>query len=135
MEQLPKPAESIASTIRNTRCFRSGCPCGNSPKWDTFAATVDGVRWRFRVNLLTQQGSLGLVARRVNNSIPDFKGLHLPPAIERLCGYDQGLPVGLHLMSAHWQEPKLLQVAYAYEQAAGWKRRAVAEAGRVTVAG
>ncbi len=54
-------------------------------------ATVDGVRWRFRVNLLTQQGSLGLVARRVNNSIPDFEGLHLPPAIERLCQYDQGL--------------------------------------------
>jgi twitching motility protein PilT len=54
-------------------------------------AVVDGVRWRFRVNLLTQQGSLGLVARRVNNSIPDFKGLYLPPAIEQLCTYDQGL--------------------------------------------
>lgn len=54
-------------------------------------ATVDGVRWRFRVNLLTQQGSLGLVARRVNNSIPDFKGLYLPDSIERLCTYDQGL--------------------------------------------
>jgi twitching motility protein PilT len=54
-------------------------------------AVVDGVRWRFRVNLLTQQGSLGLVARRVNNTIPDFKGLYLPAAIERLCGYDQGL--------------------------------------------
>jgi len=54
-------------------------------------ATVEGVRWRFRVNLLTQQGSLGLVARRVNNSIPDFQGLHLPSTIERLCGYDQGL--------------------------------------------
>ena len=53
--------------------------------------TVDGVPWRFRVNLLTQQGSLGLVARRVNNSIPDFEGLHLPPAIERLCQLDQGL--------------------------------------------
>ena len=54
-------------------------------------ATIDGVRWRFRVNLLTQQGSLGLVARRVNNSIPNFEGLHLPPAIERLCQLDQGL--------------------------------------------
>jgi len=54
-------------------------------------AMVDGVRWRFRVNLLTQQGSLGMVARRVNNSIPDFEGLHLPPAIERLCQFDQGL--------------------------------------------
>ena len=54
-------------------------------------AMVDGVRWRFRVNLLTQQGSLGMVARRVNNSSPDFEGLHLPPAIERLCQFDQGL--------------------------------------------
>ncbi|MDA0253256.1 MAG: PilT/PilU family type 4a pilus ATPase [Planctomycetota bacterium] len=54
-------------------------------------ATIDGVRWRFRVNLLTQQGSLGLVARRVNNSIPNFEGLHLPPAIARLCEYDQGM--------------------------------------------
>jgi twitching motility protein PilT len=32
-----------------------------------------------------------MVARRVNNKIPDFKGLFLPPAIERLCQYDQGL--------------------------------------------
>ncbi len=52
---------------------------------------VDGTRWRFRVNLLYQQGSLGLVARRVNNTIPDFKGLFLPPAIERLCQLDQGM--------------------------------------------
>ena len=52
---------------------------------------VDGAKWRFRVNLLFQQGSLGLVARRVNNTIPDFKGLFLPPAIERLCQLDQGL--------------------------------------------
>lgn len=55
------------------------------------SAVVDGVKWRFRVNLLYQQGSLGLVARRVNNTIPDFKGLFLPPAIERLCQLDQGL--------------------------------------------
>ncbi|MFM7108653.1 MAG: type IV pilus twitching motility protein PilT [Planctomycetaceae bacterium] len=52
---------------------------------------VDGAKWRFRVNILYQQGSLGLVARRVNNTIPDFKGLFLPPAIERLCQLDQGL--------------------------------------------
>jgi twitching motility protein PilT len=56
-----------------------------------FVTEVDGLRWRFRVNLLTQQGSLGLVARRVNNSIPDFEGLCLPPTMERLCHYDQGL--------------------------------------------
>jgi twitching motility protein PilT len=52
---------------------------------------VDGVRWRFRVNLLTQQGAWGLVARRVNNTIPDFEKLFLPPSIERLCQLDQGM--------------------------------------------
>ncbi|MFM7843666.1 MAG: type IV pilus twitching motility protein PilT [Planctomycetota bacterium] len=52
---------------------------------------VDGVRWRFRVNLLQQMGHMGLVARRVNNKIPDFKGLFLPPALEGLCKFDQGM--------------------------------------------
>ena len=56
-----------------------------------YVAVVDGVKWRFRLNVLQQQGSLGLVARRVNNKIPDFKGLFLPPGIERLCQFDQGL--------------------------------------------
>jgi twitching motility protein PilT len=52
---------------------------------------VDDVRWRFRVNLLYQQGALGLVARRVNNKIPDFKGLFLPESIEKMCVLDQGM--------------------------------------------
>ena len=52
---------------------------------------VDGTNWRFRVNLLQQLGHIGLVARRVNSWIPDFEGLHLPPSIERLCTYDQGM--------------------------------------------
>jgi len=56
-----------------------------------YSCVVDGVRWRFRVNLLTQQGALGMVARRVNNTIPDFEKLFLPPAIERLCQLDQGM--------------------------------------------
>jgi twitching motility protein PilT len=58
-----------------------------------FAHTVevDGVVWRFRVNILRQQGALGMVSRRVNISIPDFEGLFLPPAIEKLCHFDQGL--------------------------------------------
>ena len=37
---------------------------------------VDGTQWRFRVNMLTQMGHVGMVARRVNNTIPSFKGLH-----------------------------------------------------------
>ncbi|MCA9271025.1 MAG: PilT/PilU family type 4a pilus ATPase [Planctomycetales bacterium] len=58
-----------------------------------FAHTVqmDDVTWRFRVNLLKQMGHMGLVARRVNNFIPDFNGLNLPPAIGSLCKHDQGL--------------------------------------------
>lgn len=52
---------------------------------------VDGVTWRFRVNLLQQMGHMGLVARRVNNKIPDFKGLFLPESIEKLCHFDQGM--------------------------------------------
>ena len=52
---------------------------------------VDGTTWRFRVNLLQQMSHVGMVARRVNNWIPDFEGLHLPPVIENLCKFDQGL--------------------------------------------
>jgi twitching motility protein PilT len=56
-----------------------------------YTVDVDGVTWRFRVNLLQQMGKIGMVARRVNNKIPDFKGLFLPPSIEGLCHYDQGM--------------------------------------------
>jgi twitching motility protein PilT len=52
---------------------------------------VDGADWRFRVNILQQQGHLGLVARRVNRFIPDFAKLNLPPIIEELCKFDQGM--------------------------------------------
>ena len=53
--------------------------------------TVDETNWRFRVNLLQQLGHMGMVARRVNSWIPDFEGLNVPPSIEALCGYDQGM--------------------------------------------
>ena len=56
-----------------------------------YTALVGDTRWRFRVNLLYQQGSLGMVARKVNNTIPDFEGLYLPSSIERLCTLDQGM--------------------------------------------
>ncbi len=56
-----------------------------------YTVEVDGVTWRFRVNMLQQLGKIGLVARRVNNFIPDFRGLHLPASIEKLCHYDQGM--------------------------------------------
>jgi twitching motility protein PilT len=56
-----------------------------------YTVDVDGTRWRFRVNMLQQLGNIGLVARRVNNWIPDFEGLHLPPIMESLCKFDQGM--------------------------------------------
>ena len=52
---------------------------------------VDGTQWRFRVNILQQMGHMGLVARRVSNFIPDFEGLYLPPIMEDLCKYHQGM--------------------------------------------
>jgi twitching motility protein PilT len=52
---------------------------------------VEGESWRFRVNMFTQMGHMGLVARRVNNEIPDFEGLHLPPIMEDLCKFSQGM--------------------------------------------
>ena len=58
-----------------------------------FAHTLDveGTIWRFRVNLLQQLGHVGMVARRVNSVVPNFSGLFLPPVIERLCHFDQGM--------------------------------------------
>jgi twitching motility protein PilT len=56
-----------------------------------YIVEVDGTDWRFRVNMLQQLGRIGLVARRVNNFIPNFEGLHLPPVIESLCHHDQGM--------------------------------------------
>lgn len=56
-----------------------------------YTVDVDGIIWRFRVNMLKQLGRIGLVARRVNNFIPNFEGLHLPPVMEELCKYDQGM--------------------------------------------
>ena len=56
-----------------------------------YSLQIDDKRWRFRVNVMQQMGSLGLVARRVNNWIPDFKSLYLPDGMERLCQFSQGM--------------------------------------------
>ncbi|HMO12797.1 MAG TPA: PilT/PilU family type 4a pilus ATPase [Pirellulaceae bacterium] len=56
-----------------------------------YIVNVDGEDWRFRVNMLQQLGRVGLVARRVNNFVPDFEGLYLPAIMESLCHFDQGM--------------------------------------------
>jgi len=46
---------------------------------------------RFRINFSRQRGNIGIAARRVTRDIPDFKTLHLPPAIEKISEEHQGL--------------------------------------------
>ncbi len=46
---------------------------------------------RFRVNLFKQRGRLSLVARRVNNKIPTFENLGLPPSLAEVTKHDQGI--------------------------------------------
>lgn len=56
-----------------------------------FAHVVGDDECRFRVNMMKQRGKFAMVARRVNTSIPTFANLGLPPSIEKLCHYDQGM--------------------------------------------
>src|SRR5205823_14006906 len=56
-----------------------------------FSYVVGQDECRFRVSLFKQRGRLSLVARRVNNFIPNFKDLGLPDSIESLCHFNEGL--------------------------------------------
>jgi twitching motility protein PilT len=51
------------------------------------------IETRFRVNLFRQRGRLSLVARRVNNNIPNFEGLGLPPVMAEITQYEQGIVI------------------------------------------
>jgi aspartyl-tRNA(Asn)/glutamyl-tRNA(Gln) amidotransferase subunit A len=43
------------------------------------------------------------------------------PAISIPCGFNpEGLPLGLQLIARHWDEARLLQAAYAYQNATDW---------------
>jgi twitching motility protein PilT len=55
-----------------------------------FAYSVAGLG-RFRVNVMRQRGSVGLVLRRVQQTIPSFEQLGLPPAVRRLAENPRGL--------------------------------------------
>ncbi len=56
-----------------------------------YSLEIDGKPWRFRVTAFQQMNHVGLVARKVDNWIPDFEALHLPPSLEHLCRFAQGL--------------------------------------------
>ena len=46
------------------------------------------------------------------------------PAISVPCGFTEvGLPIGLQIIGPHWEEARILRLAYAYEQATAWHKR------------
>jgi len=48
------------------------------------------------------------------------------PALSIPCGFTKaGLPIGLQIVSGHWQEAKLLRAGYAFEQATEWHKQRV----------
>jgi aspartyl-tRNA(Asn)/glutamyl-tRNA(Gln) amidotransferase subunit A len=53
-------------------------------------------------------------------SSPSLAGL---PAMSIPCGFDNGLPVGMQLIGARFDENKLFQVGYQYQQATDWHLR------------
>src|SRR6476660_9465533 len=55
-----------------------------------FAYSVSGLG-RFRVNVMRQRGSVGLVLRRVQSYIPSFEQLGLPPVVRKLTDHQRGL--------------------------------------------
>jgi aspartyl-tRNA(Asn)/glutamyl-tRNA(Gln) amidotransferase subunit A len=46
------------------------------------------------------------------------------PAISLPCGFTEvGLPIGLQIIGPAWEEARVLQLAFAYEQATAWHKR------------
>jgi twitching motility protein PilT len=57
-----------------------------------FAYSIPGVG-RYRINVFYERGAMAVAMRRVNTSIPSFKDLNLPEAMEKLCAIEQGLVI------------------------------------------
>jgi len=57
----------------------------------------------------------------INTAQFDWYGL---PAISIPCGFSSsGLPIGLQIVGAHWQESVVIALAHAYERATDWHAR------------
>jgi twitching motility protein PilT len=57
-----------------------------------FAYSIPGVG-RYRINVFYERGAMAVAMRRVNTSIPSFKDLNLPEAMEKLTAIEQGLVI------------------------------------------
>ena len=81
---------SRPSASRSRSC-RSNAPRSSSRAREAdFAYSVSGLG-RFRVNVMRQRGSVGLVLRRVQSEIPTFEDLGLPPVVRKLTEHQRGL--------------------------------------------
>src|SRR6185436_584307 len=66
-------------------------------------------------------GAPGGAGGIVNTGAFDIYGL---PTISIPCGFSaSGLPIGLQISGAHFAEPTVIALAYAYEQATEWHKK------------
>jgi twitching motility protein PilT len=82
----PAETERVAFAIMPKQRADEFLECGEAD----FAYSVAGLG-RFRVNVMRQRGSVGLVLRKVQQTIPSFDELGLPPAVRRLSENPRGL--------------------------------------------
>ncbi len=68
-------------------------------------------------------GTFGLSPRSIANRLTVPCNLTGMPAVSVPCGFSEGLPVGLQIMGAAFDEATVLRVAAAYEEATEWHRQ------------
>ena len=83
------------------------CPV-TAPSYDAPVVTLGGQEFPSRM-------VLSRITRLFNSN-----GL---PAATVPCGFSEGLPVGLQIAGRAFDDAGVLNMAYAYEQAAGWHTR------------
>jgi len=82
----PEQTEEFAREMMNDRQWNQFDESGDMD----LAHGVPGLG-RFRVNILRQRGSVGIVMRHVKSKILDFSTLHLPPSMEKIADMARGL--------------------------------------------
>ena len=124
---IPAQTYVIAQKVRRIICQEFDDALGRvdviaTPTVGTFAPTIDECAEGFievdgvKISLQDKRGNFGVLCTMPFN----LTGL---PAISICCGFSStGLPIGLQLAGRLFEESTVLQVARAYEQAAGWYR-------------
>ena len=72
------------------------------------------------LKLLSLGGSLERALEMVTNTAPFDVSHH--PAMAVPCGMSDGLPISMMLVGKHFDEATIYRAAYAFEQAADWKK-------------